>query len=130
MSKLNLLQGELAHHLVKRLYGLTNKKDAPEQIARRYRWAHHFGALEYCDPSLGGIPLDGGHMFQYDSTDDSPEFHHTITNSRNNPVEVASFSDTQDPAVKVGSLISRRQRPNLLSRIFSSNFASTTSVVS
>ena len=29
-----LLQGELAHRLVKRLYGLTNKKDAPEQIAR------------------------------------------------------------------------------------------------
>ena len=130
MSKLNLLQGELAHRLVKRLYGLTNKKDAPEQIARRYRRAHHFGASEYCDPSLGGIPLDGGHTSRYDSTDDSPEFHHTITNSRNNPVEVASFSDTQDPAAKVGSLISRRQRPNLLSRIFSSNFASTSSVVS
>ena len=30
--KFNLLQGELAHYLVKRLYGLTNKKDAAEQI--------------------------------------------------------------------------------------------------
>ena len=130
MSNLNLPQGELAHRLVKRLYGLTNKKDAPEQIARRYRRAHRFGASEYCDPSLGGIPPDGDHASQHNSADDSPEFHHTITNSRNNPVAVASFSDMQDPAAKVGSLISQHKCPNISSRIFSPNSASTSSVVS
>jgi hypothetical protein len=31
-----LLQGELAHRLVKRLYGLTNKKDAMAQISKKY----------------------------------------------------------------------------------------------
>ena len=31
-----VLQGELAHRLVKRLYGLTNKRNAPKQIAKRY----------------------------------------------------------------------------------------------
>jgi hypothetical protein len=33
---LTALQGELAHRLVKRLYGLTNKRNAPKQIAKRY----------------------------------------------------------------------------------------------
>lgn len=31
------LQGELAHKVVKRLYGLTNKRHAESQIGRRYR---------------------------------------------------------------------------------------------
>ena len=129
MSKLNLPQGKLAHRLVKWLYGLTNKKDAPEQIACRYRQANHFGASEYCDP-LGGIPPDGDHMSQHNSIDNSPEFHHAITNSHNNPVAVASFSDMQDPAAKVGSLISQHKFPNISSRIFSPNFTSTSSVIS
>ena len=29
-------EGELAHHLIKRLYGLTNKKDAMKQIGKKY----------------------------------------------------------------------------------------------
>ena len=100
-----LFQGELAHRLVKRLYGLTNKKDAPEQIARRYRRAHHFGTSGSRDPSTEGIPLPDSHRApRYDGVDDSPEFHHTITNSRNNPVELASFSKMEDPAATVGEL--------------------------
>ena len=96
--ELNILQGELAHRLVKRLYGLTNKKDAPEQIARRYRRAHHFGASEPRDTSQP----DKHTSARDDDMDDSPELHHTITNSRNNPVQLASFSsNTQDPATKV-----------------------------
>ena len=91
------MQGELAHRLVKRLYGLTNKKDATEQISRRYRQAHHFGASESCDPSQGGT------MGRHDETDGLPELHHMMSNSRNNPVQLASFlsSSTQDPAAKV-----------------------------
>jgi len=100
--ELSVLQGELAHRLVKRLYGLTNKKDASEQIARRYHRAHHFDAS--CDPSLGNsLPLDSDRMSGRNGVDDPAEFHHTITNSRNNPVQLASFSKTQDPAAKVGS---------------------------
>ena len=101
----HLLQGELAHRLVKRLYGLTNKKDAPEQIARRYRRAHHFGASGSRDSSREDIPLPDSHRApRYDGVDDSPEFHHTITNSRNNPVELASFPKMQDPAATVSEL--------------------------
>jgi hypothetical protein len=29
-------QGELAHRLIKRLYGLTNKKDPMKQIGKKY----------------------------------------------------------------------------------------------
>jgi hypothetical protein len=96
--KLNPLQGELAHRLVKRLYGLTNKKDAPEQIARHYQRAHHFNRSEYTGSSK---PHESAP--EHDNADDSPEFHHTITDSRNNPVELASFSShsTKDPAAKV-----------------------------
>lgn len=96
-SKFNFPQGELAHRLVKRLYGLTNKKDAAEQISRRYRRAHHFGASESCDPPQGDTL--GGH----DKPDGLPELHHTMSNSRNNPVQLTSLSSssTQDPAAKV-----------------------------
>jgi len=96
--ELNPLQGELAHRLVKRIYGLTNKNNAPEQIARRYRRAHHFNGSESSDRSE-----PEKHPPQHDDADDSPEFHHKITNSRNNPVQLASFSSTkiQDPAAKV-----------------------------
>jgi len=99
---LSLSQGELAHRLVKRLYGLTNKKDAPEQIARRYRRAHHFGASESRNPSPENPPPDSDNASRHDAMNDMPEFHHTVTNSRNNPVELASFSKSQDPAAKVG----------------------------
>ena len=103
MLGLNLLQGELAHRLVKRIYGLTNKKDAPEQIARRYRRAHHFNTSESGDPSPRNPLPDGDHTSGDDTANDLPEFHHTVTNSYNNQVELASFSKTHDPAAKVGS---------------------------
>ena len=93
----NSVQGELAHRLVKRLYRLTNKKDATEQISRHYRRAHHFGASESCDPPQGGT------MGGQNNMDDLPELHHSMITSRNNPVELAAFlsSRTQDPAAKV-----------------------------
>ena len=114
--KSNLLQGELAHRLVKRLYGLTNKKDAPEQIAHRYRRAHHFKPSEPSDPS---------------QPDDSPEFHHSITASRNDSIELASFSSskTRDPAAKVGfSTPQRNLSSHPSSRILSTNSVSISSV--
>ena len=98
---LTISQGELAHRLVKRLYGLTNKKDASEQISRRYRRAHHFDASEDPNSSEGAV-FDESPSLR-DGTGGSPELHHTITNSRNNPLQLASFSSarTQDPAARV-----------------------------
>ncbi|KAF9782712.1 hypothetical protein BJ322DRAFT_1022293 [Thelephora terrestris] len=100
MSGPNLLQGELAHRLVKRLYGLTNKKDAPEQIARRYRRARHFEASESCEHSSEGISSDGDRGSGHDTANDLPELHHSVTSSRKDPAELASFSVMQDPAAK------------------------------
>lgn len=100
--KLCFSQGELAHRLVKRLYGLTNKQNAPEQIARRYRRAHHFRASESRDHPPGGTSKSGSdHESRHNAENDPPEFHHTVTSSRNKPVELASFSTTDDPAAKV-----------------------------
>jgi len=89
-------QGELAHRLVKRLYGLTNKQDAPGQVASRYRRENHFGSPESHDPTLAPpcMPEDCG-------SDDFLELHHTITDSRNNPISLSSFSNVPDPATKV-----------------------------
>ena len=114
----NFLQGELAHRLVKRLYGLTNKQDAPGQIARHYRRAHHFDTAP------------DRHAPRHDNTDDSPAFHHKISNSRNDSIELASFSsaNTQDPAAKVDPCTpSYCSSPYLASRTLSINSASTSS---
>ena len=35
------VKGELAHHLVKRLYGHTNKRDTTKQIGQHVRWLEH-----------------------------------------------------------------------------------------
>src|SRR6266704_4656593 len=37
LLSLSVQQGELAHKIVKRLYGSTNKRKAEHQIAKRYR---------------------------------------------------------------------------------------------
>lgn len=58
--------GELAHRLLKRRYGLTNKKNAPGKISGRYRRADHFSASGLCDPSQEGVT--GGH----DDAGDTP----------------------------------------------------------
>ena len=96
------LQGELAHRVVKRLYGLTNKKNAAEQISRRYQRTHHFNTSESLDPPHGVTAPDTHES--NDSADNLPELHHTISRSLNNPLYLASFSSTstQDPAAKVG----------------------------
>ena len=99
------LQGELAHRLVKRLYGLTNKQDAPKQVARRYCRESHFGSSKSHDPTLAPAWIS-----EDDSPNDFPELHHTITESRNNPISLSSFSSVPDPATKV-SLYSLREKP-------------------
>ncbi|KAF9783667.1 hypothetical protein BJ322DRAFT_1109524 [Thelephora terrestris] len=102
--------GELAHRLVKRLYGLTNKQDAPGQVASRYCREKHFSS-----PSNShDLTLTLAHEPEHDSSGDSPELHHTITNSRNNPTPLSSFSNTPDPAKR--NFI-HKLRIHLLSRL-------------
>jgi len=90
------LQGELSHRLLKHLYGLTNKRDVPGQVASRYRRENHFGSPESHDSTPTLVHGSG-----CDGSDDSPELHHTIPNSRNTPISLSSFSNTPDPATKV-----------------------------
>ena len=82
--------------MVKRLYSLTNKQDASGQIASRYHRENHFGSFESHDPVL--VQADAP---EWDSSNDSPELHHIISESRNNSVSLSSFSNLPDPATKV-----------------------------
>ena len=68
----------------------------------------------------------GGH----DKMDGLPELHHSMSNSRNDPVQLASFSSssTQDPAAKVTPMhLFMHQSSHLRSRILSISFASISS---
>ncbi len=86
-----LLQGELAHRLVKRLYGLTNKKNAIKQIGRKYSRKDALCPAEQQEIS---------EAVQGDIKD-----HHHISISRNNPVNLYAFvyENPDDPAKKVGA---------------------------
>ena len=75
---------------------MTNKQDAPGQIASRYCRESHFGP-----PESHNSTVSPAHAFGCDDPDDSPELHHSITNSRNNPTPLAAFTNTPDPAKKV-----------------------------
>ena len=117
--KFNLLQGELAHRLVKQLYGLTNKKDAVEQITQHYCQVHHFNGSEPTSSFQSTEPTS-----QDNGSDNPPELHHKITNSCNNPLELAQFSShhTQDPAAKVNlSAPPHHPSSHLATRILSTN---------
>jgi hypothetical protein len=73
-----LIQGELAHRLVKRLYGLTNKKDAMAQISKKYtrhQALHSAQGQEKYEAKLKGRLED----------------HHIISESRNTPVQLFEF---------------------------------------
>jgi hypothetical protein len=116
-------QGELAHRLLKRLYGLTNKQNAPGQVASRYRRENHFGSPESHDPTL--TPIHGSGC---ENSEESPELHHTMTNSRNDPVSLSYFSNTADPAAKVSLHLFRTESSsNVASRIL---FTSSESIFS
>ncbi|KIL62599.1 hypothetical protein M378DRAFT_12683 [Amanita muscaria Koide BX008] len=82
--------GELTHRTVKRLYGLTNKRSAEAQIARRYRCLENAQKLS---SSKKDIPTVGEDF----------ERHHHITHSRNRPFDIftAVRTNQQDPAYKM-----------------------------
>ncbi|KAF9551238.1 hypothetical protein CPC08DRAFT_768761 [Agrocybe pediades] len=79
--------GELAHRLIKALYGLTNKKNAMKQIGNKYNRQRALNSTERREEEEAGLH---GRL----------EDHHTISKSRNERVNVYSFVDPDDPAKK------------------------------
>ena len=86
-----LNQGELAHQLVKQLYGLTNKKNAVQQISKKYSrqqaFRHRPEEQEEKAANEGVGCLSD---------------HNIISCSRNDRLSLFSFSqENGDPAKKV-----------------------------
>ncbi|KAF8955383.1 hypothetical protein BDZ97DRAFT_1926897 [Flammula alnicola] len=79
--------GELAHQLVKRLYSLTNKKEAIKQISKKYTWQRVFRQAEKKEEEEADQPE---HLSE----------HHIISRSRNSPLNVFTFAQDGDPAKK------------------------------
>lgn len=102
---LTALQGELAHRLVKRLYGLTNKQNAPKQIARRYR------RMERARQAMKRHQMQVKRQHQHlsdllpsNDVSDDPDMRYYISSSQNNVVPLYQMLHRQgsdDPALKV-----------------------------
>jgi len=91
-------QGELAHKIVKRLYGSTNKRNAEHQIAKRYR------RLERARLALDRKRLHNQKITnQKDQPDGDPELRYYISPSKNHPQDIFGTlrSNRGDPAYHV-----------------------------
>ena len=87
-------QGELAHRLIKRLYGLTNKKDPMKQIRKKYN--RHEALRPLTNPSELREALK-------EADSERLADHHVISRSRNSPISLFNFVQTngKDPTTKV-----------------------------
>jgi hypothetical protein len=89
-------QGELAHRLVKQLYGRTNKRDATKQIGKRVR------QLEQAQVAAEQRKIKN-------SMDDIIEINldtrYQVSNSRNDPINIYAYvyANRGDPAFSVSS---------------------------
>jgi hypothetical protein len=81
-------KGELAHRVVKRLYGLTNKRNAIAQIGKKYTRQQIFREAEKKEEKEANQSERLGE-------------HHIISRSRNAPVNIFTFVQDGDPAKKV-----------------------------
>ena len=90
-----IVQGEFAHRVVKRLFALTNKKDAVTQIATKYRREARSSDTR---ATRVNRQLD---LEQTEAV--APELHHHISHSRNSPLNIKRFLhlNNGDPAKKV-----------------------------
>ncbi|KAF8067519.1 hypothetical protein FPV67DRAFT_1416255, partial [Lyophyllum atratum] len=108
-------QGELAHRLVKMLYGRTNKKDAMKQVAKQVNRREVFRGDQSAAAAIEYEELANALL----------EAHHIISESRRNPVNMYAFVNERhngrlDPAKK--EIIPKLQDhlpARLLSREFS-----------
>ena len=117
-----MLQGELAHRLVKRLYGLTNKRNAPKQIAKRYRrmerahraMARHQMQVKRQHQHLSDLlpPKDGA---------DDHDLRYYISSSQNTVVPLYQMlhrsGASDDPALKVSLSLQDLQIVRLIQNI-------------
>jgi hypothetical protein len=94
-------QGELAHRLVKRLYGRTNKRNAARQIGKRVR------RLEKAQLAAGRRQLKEKSKHNQINDDEGLEkdldIRYQISHSKNDPVDIRSYirMNQGDPAFKV-----------------------------
>jgi hypothetical protein len=97
-------QGELAHKIVKRLYGTTNKRNAEHQIAKRVR------RLERANLALDRKRLQNCSQQNLKATEQEdistggdPDLRYHISESKNNPQDIFSTirSNRGDPAFNV-----------------------------
>ncbi|KAJ3874470.1 hypothetical protein F5051DRAFT_443301 [Lentinula edodes] len=112
--------GELAHRLVKRLYGLTNKRQHEDQIARRYNRSKMLANARFAKKKAdmkgktraipSNVAYDMAHAHQVgfgegtgpEDLDIPLDVHHFMSNRRNHPVYLTPFLLQQhsDPAKK------------------------------
>jgi hypothetical protein len=94
-------QGELAHKLVKRLYGSTNKRNANGQIAKHYR-RHERARLALERKQLRDHAMKSRMANPSDTTGDSDLRYH-ISASKNQPIDIftAIRMNKGDPAYDV-----------------------------
>ncbi|KAJ3979941.1 hypothetical protein F5890DRAFT_1630603 [Lentinula detonsa] len=114
--------GELAHRMVKALYGLTNKRDATKQIAKRYNREKHLRQakvnlqkakkLEQLGKGKGlSVQILSRHThhvgMEMSTVEEdmkiSPDLHHFISENNNHPISLHSFlldENREDPAKK------------------------------
>ena len=106
-------QGELAHKIVKRLYGTTNKRNAEQQIAKRVR------RLERANLTLDRkrhLKRKQEAMEQDDSAEGDSDLRYHISASKNNPWDIFSTirNNRGDPAFHVCFLASNSHRSQLI----------------
>ncbi|KAJ3792034.1 hypothetical protein GGU11DRAFT_750655 [Lentinula aff. detonsa] len=114
--------GELAHRMVKALYGLTNKRDATKQIAKRYNREKHLRQakvnlqkakkLKQLGKGKGlSVQILSRHThhvgMEMSTVEEdmkiSPDLHHFISENNNHPISLHSFlldENREDPAKK------------------------------
>jgi len=101
LVKLNRIKGELAHRLVKQIYGRTNKCEATKQIGQ------HVRRLEWAQLTQEQPKKKRGSEMQGFSNDDCIEQdldgHYQILNSRNDPINIYTYvhAHQDDPAFMV-----------------------------
>lgn len=106
--KLNF-QGELAHRLVKRLYGRTNKNQAIRQIAKQERRMTRLRRAR----NAAIAPHNKKHSHHVGFSDNDPlsytglDLHHHMSDSKNYPQHLLSFvrEPPNDPAKLVGIFV-------------------------
>jgi hypothetical protein len=95
-------QGELAHKIVKRLYGLTNKRNAEHQIAKRYRRLER-ARLALDRKRLHNHPKQKKANQENHQPDADSELRYYISPSKNHPQDIFGTlrNNRGDPAYHV-----------------------------